>query len=283
MTDYNDINNQLLTDFPNEDNNPEEWSLKCPGIQVAFRHPSGFFVFIKREELEGRNEYRDGDPYSVLQNFNNSFLRRRLICTLSLIEDLHRDDSVRLLDLGCGEGHFTNEIKKKFSNFEIFGIDHSLSAIDYAHTNYSGITFITADAYQPPFPDVFFDIVVCNHVWEHLSDPMNMLKAIRKILKPGGVLIVATPSRYRISNLLRVLLGKQVSLMSKHNVTEYSVGQIHEQLIYGGFIINRSYSMSIKESGWILNLLKSLLMLWIRLTKSPHILEATAFYSASKP
>ena len=112
-----------------------------------------------------------------------------------------------------------------------------MTAIEHANSTYNNIDFVVADAYQPPFEDKYFDIIVCNNIWEHVPDPLRLLSSIGRILKPNGQLVISTPSRYRIGNITRVCLGKEVTFMSKHHITEYTVGQIKEQLKFGGFSI----------------------------------------------
>ena len=119
---------------------------------------------------------------------------------------------------------------------------------------------------------------MCNNLWEHLSDPMLLLSRIKQIIKPGGHLILSTPNRYRLRNLGRILSGKPVIFMSPHHVTEYTIGQVQEQLAYGGFETRRVLSSTIwtgslktKVAQWVFSRL-------ISLTGSHHQLGATAFY-----
>jgi hypothetical protein len=70
--------------------------------------------------------------------------------------------------------------------------------------------------------------------------------------------------------------------MSKLHVTEYTVGQVIEQLKYGGFKVKQVLSPSIKEKRFVLRGVKAIISFILKLLKSHHILEATAFYSAVK-
>jgi hypothetical protein len=70
--------------------------------------------------------------------------------------------------------------------------------------------------------------------------------------------------------------------MSDHHVTEYTVGQVKEQLKFGGFQLVKVYSPPIKEKRMIFNFLKSIVFVLLKLVRSHHILEGTIFYSARK-
>ena len=137
-----------------------------------------------------------------------------------------------------------------------------------------------------PYAKDYYDIIICNNIWEHVPDPLNMLKEMKRVLKKGGHLIISTPSRYRIENILRRLIGKPVKFMSNKHITEYSVGQVIEQLKHNGFKTIKIYSKKnykiegIKSRiiyGFIKSILKSLV---VCLKLSPHMLESTCYFLA---
>ena len=247
------------------------------------RHPDNFLIFVKNQFLEINDEYAEGDPYSVTKNIKGSFHQRRFKNTLHLLKKYagHKG-GLKILDLACGEGHLTNEVKSTFPNHDVYGFDYSVSAIQFAHTHYPAIEFSVADAYDAPYEDDYFDVVILNNIWEHVPDPIRLLREAQRILKKGGGLVVSTPSRYRFSNLLRVLQGKQITFMSKLHVTEYTIGQIKEQLYYANFEVSQVYSESIREQRVPVHLLKMVLGFVLRVIKSHHVLESTVFYLAVK-
>lgn len=282
MSKYYNIKKQAIIDLPKEACDLETWNNNNTDNYSCCKHPNGFYVFLNPDEIKKSDEYKDNDPYTVIENLNSDFHQRRLNCTIELIRDLNTEQNLKLLDLGCGQGHFTYKIKRQFPNYDVFGLDYSITAIDYANSSFKGINFIVANAYYPPYNNEYFDIIVCNNLWEHVPDPLSLLHAISRILKPNGLLIISTPSRYRLVNLIKVCLGKDISLISDLHVTEYTVGQIIEQFKFGGYKMKKIYSPAIKERRLILRIIKSLLFLVLKAIKSHHILEATVFYSANK-
>jgi 2-polyprenyl-3-methyl-5-hydroxy-6-metoxy-1,4-benzoquinol methylase len=253
-------------------------------------HPRGFAVFLSSDEVEKFNEYSNGDPHGVAKGIHNEFQKRRIECTLELLQIAmeNKGNDLTVLDIGCGEGHITNEIKKLMPKAKIYGLDYSLSAIETAATNFSAIEFCVANAYQPPYPDETFDIVVCNNVWEHIPDPLFLLSRIYKITKPCGYLVLSTPSRYRLNNIMKELMGKSPSLMAVNHVTEYSVNQVIEQLRFGHYVVEKFYSKRIKrKSGtakqFIENQIAGPILRWyLKIINSNHILEETVFYLAKR-
>lgn len=261
--------------------NLDDWK-NLYGKALFAQHSKGFLVFLPPHELEICNEYKESDPYTVEVNIESDFHKRRMECTLEMIKEAIKgiQNRPKILDLGCGQGHITCKICQAFPEAEVSGLDYALSAIEYAANHFSGIDFVVGNAYKCPYANNYFDIIVCNNLWEHVSDPLFLLSRIASIIKPGGFLIISTPSRYRLGNLVRVLLGRSVKFMSEHHVTEYSVGQILEQLRYGGFQVIKSFSKPIATCGVSKKIIKMLFSVLVSLTGSHHQLESTIFYLA---
>jgi 2-polyprenyl-3-methyl-5-hydroxy-6-metoxy-1,4-benzoquinol methylase len=244
------------------------------------KHPKGFRVFLSPHRMLTCDEYADSDPYTVELEIASAFHRRRIELTIELAQEAISivQGIPRILDLGCGQGHITQELYQKLNYTELSGLDCSISAIEYAHDHFHGIDFAVGDAYEAPYTKGYFDLVVCNNLWEHVPDPLHLLSKIKSILKPGGYVIVSTPNRYRVSNLVRILRGKPVTFMSAHHVTEYTVGQVIEQFAYGGFQVNRVASRSISMRSIKGEVARRLFEIYVSLVGSHHRLETTVFY-----
>ena len=256
------------------------------GHKFFMQHPKGYRIFISKKEIEMNDEYADGDLYTV--DITHSFFHKaRVESTIHLIENcFDNKQSFNLLDIGCGKGYITNQVKNRFPNAEISALDYSLAAIDFAFDNFKNIDFIVADAYNLPYSDHYFDVIVCNNIWEHVPDPLNMLKEIMKVLKKNGYLIISTPSRYRLDNLLRIIRGKLSVFMSNTHITEYTVRQVIEQLQYRKFRTIQVYSRKNYEINGIKTLIRFLIIrptlkFFFKITSvSPHTLDSTCYFLA---
>ena len=260
-----------------------EWNRLCGESRFA-RHPKGFMVFLPPDKLDVSDEYADADPYGVEQSIDGEFHRRRMDITIDLVQKAVSSvqGTPRILDLGCGQGHLTEAMRQTLNSAEFTGLDYSISAIEYAHDHFPDIDFAVGDAYDGPYSKGYFDVVVCNNLWEHVPDPLHLLSSIKGFLKPDGYVIVSTPSRYRVGNLMRILRGKPVAFMSEHHVTEYTVGQVIEQFAYGGFKVEAISSRPISMGSWKSKLVRKLFAAWVSRVGSHHQLEATVFYLAKK-
>ena len=234
--------------------------------------------------LVASDEYSESDPYNVEENMDSEFQARRIELTVDLLREAvpSTHDTPQILDLGCGQGHITDRMRQALKGAEITALDYSASAIEYAHEHFPQIDFAVGNAYESPYSSSFFDVVVCNNLWEHVPDPLFLLSRIKRMIKPGGHLIVSTPSRYRTGNLVRIIKGKPVNFMSRHHVTEYTVGQVKEQLAFGGFEVRRVLSRPISAGSMKAKVAKWVSSKMISLVGSHHQLEATVFYHAQK-
>lgn len=97
----------------------------------------------------------------------------------------------KVLDLGCGNGRFYEFFKEK--GVDYFGVDNSEKLIEIAKNCYPQAKFRVADALNLPFSDNHFDKIYCIAVLHHIpSDEFRLqfLKEIKRILRPGGLLIL---------------------------------------------------------------------------------------------
>lgn len=97
----------------------------------------------------------------------------------------------RVLDIGCGDARFLNRMKQL--GWSAQGIDFDAAAASNAKNLFDiDVQIGTLESLQ--FPECTFDAVTMNHVIEHVFDPVALLSEIRRILKPGGRLVVVTPN-----------------------------------------------------------------------------------------
>ncbi len=97
----------------------------------------------------------------------------------------------RVLDLGCGNGRFYQVMKDK--NIDYIGVDISEKLIEIAKKRFPKAKFQVADALNLPFPDNYFDKVFSIAVLHHIPSKefrLQSLKEARRVLKPGGLLIL---------------------------------------------------------------------------------------------
>ncbi|MEI7741668.1 MAG: class I SAM-dependent methyltransferase [bacterium] len=121
----------------------------------------------------------------------------------------------RILDAGCGEGHLLALIKKRLPGAETFGSDIIEVALEHARVRSPDSTFVTARISEMPFADGYFDAITCTEVLEHVYDYREALKEFRRLIRPGGYLIVTFPNE-PVWTASRFLLGRRPVKVPDH-------------------------------------------------------------------
>ncbi|MBI4574821.1 MAG: class I SAM-dependent methyltransferase [Planctomycetes bacterium] len=102
----------------------------------------------------------------------------------------------RALEVGCGAGVVSLLLAR--GGFRVEGVDVAGPAVRYARraaalAGLAGVRFREARAETLPYPDGRFDLVLATEVLEHLEDPRRALREWRRVLAPGGTLLVSCP------------------------------------------------------------------------------------------
>lgn len=97
----------------------------------------------------------------------------------------------RILDIGCGRGEFLSFLKER--GWEAIGLELNEETSWHAR-NVFGLDIRTGSLVNAQFEDIYFDVITLWHVLEHLPDPVQTIKDCRRILKPGGLLVIAAPN-----------------------------------------------------------------------------------------
>jgi SAM-dependent methyltransferase len=97
----------------------------------------------------------------------------------------------RILDIGCGRGTLLSLMKEQ--GWEAYGLEFNEETAWHAR-NVLGLDIKTGRLADVHFDDAFFDVVTLWHVLEHLPDPVLTFEECRRILKPGGLLVISVPN-----------------------------------------------------------------------------------------
>jgi ubiquinone/menaquinone biosynthesis C-methylase UbiE len=148
--------------------------------------------------------------YARLMNIEHSYVTRWGLSHISI----NKDDTI--LDIGCGGGKTVNTLAKIATEGKIYGIDYSEVSVAVAiNTNKKlihaeRVEILHASVESLPFPDNMFNLVTAIESYYFWPDLVTTLKEIRRVLKPGGSLILINAcyrdERFekRNSNLARI-------------------------------------------------------------------------------
>jgi ubiquinone/menaquinone biosynthesis C-methylase UbiE len=133
---------------------------------------------------------------------------------LSKIDDTFVEHAISLIgpapgyavDIGCGPGQILKKLSARLPEWKFWGVDRSLAMIRLAaergarhersHPGESGgrangsVQFVLGDANALPFRDASFDLVLCNSVLHHMTEPSRLLAEIGRIAKPNAAILL---------------------------------------------------------------------------------------------
>lgn len=100
-----------------------------------------------------------------------------------------------LLDVGCGPGNLSIDLARRVAPGRVLAVDVAGDILDEARgratdAGVDTIEFAVADAYHLDVADDAYDVVHAHQVLQHVSDPVGMLRELRRVCAPGGVVAV---------------------------------------------------------------------------------------------
>ncbi|CAK0775968.1 Methyltransferase type 11 domain-containing protein [Gammaproteobacteria bacterium] len=125
---------------------------------------------------------------------NRDYKRPKVEKMLAILADAGVIGPARdlVVDIGCSGGLFITALAPYFTRAIGVDIDrHALTVADQA----PNLTYLLADSQRLPLPDACTDLVICNHVYEHVPDAAILFQEIHRVLRPGGVCYLGAASR----------------------------------------------------------------------------------------
>lgn len=128
--------------------------------------------------------------------------------TRPIVEQLAKAGAHTVLDLGCGNGWFTQSLAR--CGFEVLGVDRNQAVLGQAQQQRPSIRFQAMDVLQdlPPGLSERFDAVVAIDLIDHVTLPRRMIETALATLKPGGLLVVTCAYYGYAKNLALALTGR---------------------------------------------------------------------------
>lgn len=160
--------------------------VQCEACGMVYTNP--------RPTKENLGKYYDSPQY---HSHSNAFSPAQILYSLArrialqrkylLIKSLHPNSNGKLLDFGCGAGHFLRHMQKH--NWQVDGVEISEHARLSAQTLVHKTIHSSLDTLQETF-----DLITAWHVVEHMPDPVTTLHELREHLNPSGHLVIAVPN-----------------------------------------------------------------------------------------
>jgi SAM-dependent methyltransferase len=167
--------------------------------------------------------------YFELEGRHWWFLGRRKLF-LRILEQRFppRERPIDALDFGCGTGAFLADLER-FGT--VSAVDADPSAVAFCHARGRPEVRVAPPGAPLPFADGAFDLVTTLDVLEHIDDDVAALTEVRRVLRPGGLLLAAVPA-------FMFLWGKQDEV--SHHRRRYTARTLRRALAEAGFEVDRT-------------------------------------------
>lgn len=144
----------------------------------------------------------------------------------------------KLLDVGCGMGFMAWFFSKKC---DVYAIDISFKSIKFSSQN-KKVKWINCNALMLPFKDNYFDYIITSEVMEHVEDGYGFVGELKRVVKPGGIVILSTPS---IDGILRVSKICHMHGSETHHKIGYSKDELLPMFKKNGLeVLNIKYGLN---------------------------------------
>lgn len=117
------------------------------------------------------------------------------------------ENSIKILEVGCGEGAFCNSLSN--NERELWGIEIDPNAAKKATEVLNFVFTGDFNTVYDKLPKNYFDCVIFNDVLEHIYAPWDTIQLVKSLLSPKGVLVSSIPNFRYIDNLITEILFRK--------------------------------------------------------------------------
>ena len=174
------------------------------------------------------------------------------------------EDAKSILEVGCGEGEFSANLKAERS-VHVTGIEPFVAAARVASSRLDRLLEVDVNAGVLELQGQQFDCIVCNDVLEHLVDPWDTLKRLRPLIAPGGALVASLPNM-RFMPVLKdfVLKGEwryvDQGVMDRTHLRFFTRKSMQSLFEEAGYQVTRIQGINGIQFPWKFGLLNKLLL-----------------------
>ena len=186
-----------------------------------------------------------------------------------------KKDVKNILDVGCGYGLLSKELKKTYPKLDLYGVENAKEA---SHSSQKILKLLQCDIedmalIKHKLKKQKFDVIIFSDVLEHLYDPVGIIKSYQSLLKQDGTIIITVPNIANIYSRIALLFGyfnySETGVMDKTHVRFFNrknlkqlakesdlkiVSQKYDSIIMRWFVpLIKIFITNNKESGNILD------------------------------
>ncbi len=206
----------------------DEWQyLRCCRCGLVYLDPCP----TAEEVAKNYQDYLPPQPEEISKW--QRMMRPVVVKSADLIEARAKTGKARLLDVGCGYGFFLREMKSR--GWQVEGVELSPAGRKYAKDK-CDVRIYSQTLEKLCLPENFFDVITLFYVIEHVLDPLALLREVKRILKPHGLVVVRWPHTTPIVKILGPFSGKLDLYHTPYHLYDFSPNTIEKLLTLSGFL-----------------------------------------------
>ena len=152
----------------------------------------------------------------------------------------------RVLEIGCGEGNFRQNLKHKH---EYWGVEPAESAASKAKDKLDKVLVGIYESVVDQIPDNYFDLVICNDVIEHMVDHEAFLRSIKSKMTTNGCLVASIPNVRFIENLAELLFQRdwryrEAGILDRTHLRFFTERSVVRSVLENGFVIDKKIGIN---------------------------------------
>ncbi len=214
------------------------------GVPMLVRDRAAIETTIAEAKAAGRADWYEGlqEEEMVAGAYRHHVKKRRVLLDRVLAQRVAAKDRMVGLDLGCGDGSHLAWLGGYVK--ELYGSDYNLLRLQRAARTGAARCVFMADILNYPMRDDLFDLILFNHVLEHIEDDATALAETFRVLKPGGTLVLGVPNEGAWFWRLAYRLQPAVRRASDH-VHFYTADELSSKCTAAGFGVAQ-----VEHIGW---------------------------------
>lgn len=213
-------------------------------IPIILKEPEKLLSEIKQKTKQKPGWYKSNQIDSHSKGPYKHHYKKRVDYLRGVFERYNFRNQ-KVLDAGCGDG-ISFRLLFEIPEVILFGTDYNLVRLRRAQKTTRAPAFLVlGDLLERHFKENYFDMILCNHVLEHIEKDLEVLKMLYKILKPGGILILGTPNEGVFIWQLNYKVIQPSIMRKTDHVHFYTVKKLKQLLGKAGFAVKET-----KLMGW---------------------------------
>lgn len=221
------------------------------------------FNIISKEKNTYRYENlieKDLNEFINKWGFNPKISNTIKFDLISLIKN-DEDSEFNILEIGCGTGASLNEIRNRYHNAHVYGVDSNKN-FSKISKNICEINIADIDNLDLEYEEKFFDYIMLSNVFECLEDSNKILKNIKKILKKDGFILFGISNIMYIDALKAIIKGKfyssNLEVLDKSHLRFFTIDEIEKLFANNNYLVEHIFGERKKLTQEDINFINSI-------------------------